>query len=179
MKTPGIGSKKKKFQSFIGRGLKKIKSPVQKMEEQKLNKKLKNIKNYLGSFAVDELHLIKFFTYPSFAIINFDRRQESGSHWFAIAIYSNDLYICDSLGGMLPIKNMPQSLINFLNIISVRRHIHVTKRLQPINSSLCGSYCIFFIREMSKSNSFSEFLSHFSTDLCKNDKIIKILSKQK
>ncbi len=44
MKTPGIGSKKKKFQSFIGRGLKKIKSPVQKNGRTKNEQKIKKHK---------------------------------------------------------------------------------------------------------------------------------------
>ena len=43
---------------------------VAKMDEQTINKSLKNVKNYLGSFAVDELDEIKVNFYPSFTVVN-------------------------------------------------------------------------------------------------------------
>ena len=82
------------------------------MDENELNFRLKNVKRYIGSFAADELTEIKFHNYPCFLIINMDRRSWKGSHWIALAIYPQNLYICDSLGGIKQNETLPQELLN-------------------------------------------------------------------
>ena len=148
------------------------------MDEREINSRLKNVKRYIGSFAADELYQIKFHDYPSFVIINMDCRNWKGSHWIALAIYPQHLYICDSLGGIKPTETIPQELINYLNHISQFRRVCVTKQLQSLSSSLCAEYCIHFVKEMSRTNSFKNFLEYFSDDFEKNDSIIQFLNKK-
>lgn len=148
------------------------------MQEKKINLQLKNVKNYLGSYAIDELKEIKIDDHPCFVIINLGIRASVGSHWIAIAFYLNEIYICDSLGGLLPDENFPKQLVDFLDIITSTRKFHMTKRLQQLNSMTCGAYCVFFVKQMSKNNSFCNFLSHFTSDKKQNDNIISFLIKQ-
>ena len=145
------------------------------MFESKINERLQRIKNYDGSYAVNELKNVKLRQFPSFLIINLDDRQSEGSHWIALAIYLNNIFVCDSLGGINPNKNLPIELINFLDLISINRTICMTRQLQPKNSEKCGSYCILFINEMFQHNSFAQFLSIFTCDKIKNDEIISFL----
>ena len=149
------------------------------MYENEINQNLKNVASYLGSFALDELNEIKISTFPIFLVINLDTRSEIGSHWIALAIYMTDIYLCDSLGGIKPTTRMPNCLINFLHRLVLTRKLHMTCRLQPIESDLCGYYCILFVKEMFIHNCFSEFLSLFTRDTSRNDEIVKFLNKRK
>ena len=146
------------------------------MNEQELNQLLKSEKNYLGSFAADELNQVKIRDSPSLLIVNYDNRSDTGSHWIGVAIFLKDVYICDSLGGIAPTKNLSQGWINFLYLLSRSRNITLTNQLQPIDSSLCGLYAVTFVKEMA-SGSFEDFLRLFTTDLNTNDEIIQFLTR--
>lgn len=147
------------------------------MDEEKINQQLQNIENYQGSFAVDELNEIKLAYYPTMVIINLDKRSMGGSHWISVAVYKTKVFICDSLGGVKPNNPFPPELSFFLNNLLRKRRLLITKRLQPINSQLCGLYCITFVKELSKNNCFYDFLNLFSCNLQQNDDIIKFLNK--
>ena len=151
------------------------------MDENQINQKLEKTANYQGTFALDEVNEINVFDIPCFAVINLDERKNCerkncGNHWIGIAIYMKNVYICDSLGGLIPSKEFPCQLVKFLYNLSLTRNIHITKQLQPLNSGLCGLYCITFVNEMSQFNSFSHFISLFTTNLYQNDVIVKFLN---
>ena len=148
------------------------------MEENELNRQLRNVQNHLGSYAVDELHEIKVSNYPSFIIVNLDERNGIGTHWLALAIYQNELFICDSLGGLTPDKKIPQQLIDFLHIFASHRKLFITKQLQHLSASTCGLYCLTFIKQMEKYNCLGEFLRLFTTNLRQNDSLVKFLNKK-
>ncbi len=147
------------------------------MNENQINERLQRNKNYQGTFALDELKEINVFDYPSFAIINLDPRKARGNHWIAIGIYFKDIFICDSLRGLIPSDNFPNQLVHFLRNLTVTRNIHITKQLQPSSSVFCGLYCITFVKEMSKHNSFYDFISLFSSKLVQNDVIVQFINK--
>ena len=144
------------------------------MEETRINELLKNVQNYQGSFALDEIDQIEIKTVPNFFILNLDTRKSGGNHWIAFAVFQNNIYICDSLGGLVPGKQFPKQLINFLNILSHNRKIYITKQLQPLSSIKCGEYCVLFVRQMEKST-FCSFLSLFTNNLYQNDTIVSFL----
>ena len=144
-----------------------------RMDENELNAILKNTPGYLGTYARDELNNLKISHYPSFIIVNLDLRKQNGSHWIAIAMFPNDVYICDSLGALMPTPHFPSQLINFLYRVSFQRRLHITRRLQADNSTNCGLYCIYFIHMMVKNN-FADFLSKFCNNYCLNDLIIEL-----
>ena len=146
------------------------------MFENEINEQLKKVKNYDGSYAVDELKNVKLRNFPCFLTINLGSRQSEGTHWISLAIYLNHIFVCDSLGGINPTKTIPIDLINFLDLISINRTLCISRQLQPLNSKKCGNYCVLFVLEMFKHNSFNQFLSIFTHDKIKNDKIITFLS---
>jgi len=145
------------------------------MDESRLNALLKDVPNYLGSFAVDEVNQIEIKRLPEFFVINLNTRESGGNHWIAFAVYQNHVYICDALGGLIPGRYFPKKLINFLHLLIQNRNIHITKQLQPLDSSTCGKYCVLFVKEMSQTNNFSSFLSLFTTNVFQNDNIISFL----
>lgn len=148
------------------------------MDESEINKRLKSVANYLGTFALDELNEIKIVNFPSFFVINLDNREYGdGKHWIALAVYQKRLFICDSLGGLLPDETFPTELIEFLNALLNKRKLEMTKQLQPDESDTCGYYCVTFILEMAKTNDFEEFLSLFTNNFYSNDMVIKFLNK--
>jgi hypothetical protein len=147
----------------------------QKMLESELNNRLRKIKNYAGSFARNELKKIEIKIFPFFMVINLDKRESKGTHWIALAIYQNDIFICDSLGGINPSRALPIELIDFLDIIAHTRNLNMTTQLQSIDSELCGKYCVLFIKQMSKNNSFCQFLLLFTADKIRNDSLVSFL----
>ena len=88
------------------------------MLESQINARLKNVPRYLGTFAIDELKSLRVRHFPAFLIINLDTRDGGGSHWIALAVYLHDVYVCDSLGTLVPDSRFPKELINFLHQIS-------------------------------------------------------------
>ena len=148
------------------------------MDETRLNQLLKNVSRYQGSFALDELKNVEIKTFPEFIVINLDNRNENGSHWIALAIYQTQVFICDSLGGIMPDKQFPSALVNFLHVLLFSRNLSITKQLQPLNSAKCGEYAVVFIREMSRHNSFCSFMKLFTNNLQQNDTIISFLCAQ-
>ena len=144
------------------------------MNERDLNNRLKAVRDYQGSFAVNELNQINL-NYPTLFVVNLDERGDRGSHWIGVAIYMTDIYICDTLGGLLPNKKTAIEWQYFLKLMSDNRRLVVTKKLSE--KGLCGLYCVTFIKEMARTNNFCEFLSLFSSDLSTNDTVVKFLNK--
>ena len=82
------------------------------MDENEINQRLKNVSGYLGTFAINELDNLYINHYPSYVVINLDTRENGGSHWIAVAMYSNDIFICDSLGSLIPSSGFPNGLVS-------------------------------------------------------------------
>ena len=146
------------------------------MNEQRLNNFLQAVPNYQGSFAVDELNQVKI-SYPTFLVVNLDDRGNRGTHWIGVAIYMNAVYVCDTLGGILPDNKLPDKWLYFLRLVSTNRRLFITRKLSE--KSLCGLFCVTFIKEMSRTNNFWEFISLFSTNLSINDTVVQFLNKRK
>ena len=144
------------------------------MYEDEINQKLKSEKNYLESFAINEVENLKINTYPSFMVVNLDERGKTVTHWISLAMYHNAIFVCDSLGKLLPTDIFPAKRINFLYRISYRKTLHITRRLQALSSINCGKFCVYLIKHMSVHNEFNRFLSSFSTDYKLNDLFISI-----
>ena len=145
------------------------------MDENALNDVLNNIPGYIGTFSLDELREFKLRIFPVYIIVNLDLRSNFGTHWIALAIYTNDVFICDSLGTLVPSSRFPTELVNFLHTVCFKKKIHVTKQLQHMNSSTCGLYVAYFVYLMSKTHSYNNFLSNFGSDYEINDLTIKLL----
>ena len=144
------------------------------MDEKELNNLLKAVPNYQGSFAVNELKQIKL-SYPALFVVNLDDRDAEGSHWIGVAVYMNSVFICDTLGGLLPDKKSPKEWVYFLKLLVANRKLIVTKALSE--TGLCGLFCVTFIKEMARTNNFCDFIDLFSSNLSTNDTVVKFLNK--
>ena len=147
------------------------------MDENELNAKLFNAPGYLGTFALDELEGFNIRVLPSILVVNLDYRGNQGTHWIGIAIYHKDVYICDSLGKLMPTPTFPKELVNFLHIITHNRRTHVTKQLQSDTSITCGKFVMYFVYKLSTGSSFKSFLSSFGENHALNDVLINLLYK--
>jgi hypothetical protein len=143
--------------------------------EKNINRSLKNVKRYLGSFKTSELDEIKIDNFPLFVILEVLSDQKTVPYYIAMAIYSKEIYICDSLGYLIQCEHLPHTLINYLNVIIRDRQVHITRQLQNSSKNLSAAYCTFFVREMNRVNSFKHFLSYFTCNRNKNDQIISLL----
>ena len=73
-------------------------------------------------------------------IINTDTSNLPGQHWIAVCIRENIGYVFDPLAMIPP----PLRLINWMN----KRYdqwSYNKRQVQPIDSTLCGAYCIHFL----------------------------------
>jgi len=142
------------------------------MNEKTILDSLKCVPNFLGVYAEDETANLTFNSFPSFIIVNLDKRTMSGSHWISIGIFRNKLEIFDSLGfQVFNWPRLPLTLFQFLHRLSVSRCIKISKRLQGDSSSLCGFYAIFYIL-VRQHSSFSNLQSAFHTNTLLNDKLL-------
>ena len=151
------------------------KKGLRKMDENQINAALNKVDGYIGTYSLDELPDLRVRIFPSFIIVNLDLRKNKGTHWIALALYLNDIYVCDSLGTLLPNDKLPFHLINFLHLISYNKTLHISKQLQATSSSTCGKYATYFVYCMSCSNLYKSFLSNFSLNYELNDIIISLL----
>ena len=107
-------------------------------------------------------------------IINLDSKIGLGTHWVSVIIESNQLLYFDSFGLIPPYELLylrPKYYYNFL-------------QYQPINSFLCGYYCLYFLNEFDKLSSspklkssiekFNKIIEPFHIkELSNNDNFIK------
>ena len=98
-------------------------------------------KKYDGVFSRDNIP-----NQNGMYIINLDSKIGPGTHWVSVIIEPNKVLYFDSFGLIPPyelINLRPKYYYNFL-------------QYQPINSFLCGYYCLYFLNEFDKlSNDYS------------------------
>ena len=64
----------------------------------------------------------------------------------SLNFHQNKLEIFDPLGfNVQRWPNIPHHLLDFLHKFSLHRNIRISKEIQPLKSTLCGFYCVFFI----------------------------------
>ena len=124
-----------------------------------------------GVFPHDLLSHIK--VKPKLIICNTHSSKEPGEHWLLFFFDNKTVEFYDSLGKDISDYNL--SFYNFLHTY-VEDYEKSLIRTQPVNSSLCGEYCLFYayyrckgirmkdiINKMLKNDNVSEFVSkHFN-----------------
>ena len=103
-----------------------------------------------------------------FYITNTQNLKEPGEHW--VVIYSNMLpEFFDSCG------QSPESYKKEFQYFLVNHgpnYIHNERRLQNIDSDVCGNFCLFYIYHRSRNISMKRILKMFTTDLESNDRLV-------
>ena len=122
----------------------------------KKQESLRNVENYLGIFKFSELKKLTIKQYPCYFMLKH-------KHIFVgIAIYINDIYICDPSGAF-----ECKTLLNYLPLLCYNKNIFITKRLQSKPQKLYY-VCSLFIQIMSKDKGFDKFLNLFLANLKNN-----------
>lgn len=125
-----------------------------------------------GVFPADQIP--RRWTKPAAIIANTDGHRQPGSHWVAMYVGSSGRATYFDSYGLPPL--VPQHLLRLRGNCSFYRWN--TKRLQSATSNVCGQYCIMFLHYMCRNYSLSDFNNIFTTDLERNDNIVRRFYKK-
>ena len=135
-----------------------------------LREMMKDIPNFVGVFAHDQLPNKKLNQHSSF-IINLDDSGGTGTHW--VAVYGKHYFDSFGVPPSTRIMNCMRSVFNLK-----RGQIkYLSHQIQDYDSNRCGYYCIHFIKEMSKHDrSFADIIiDDFEIDdMASNERRLKI-----
>ena len=100
-------------------------------------------------------------------IYNLEPSYMSGSHWVTTYVKDNIINYFDSFG-MPPF----QELVNHAKRKNLTL-LHQNNQIQNIITTTCGYFCLYFLNEMNKGNSYYDLLKVFDIhDTMKNERFI-------
>jgi len=104
-------------------------------------------------------------------VVNLDSKRNEGTHWCLIYNSPNDhklVYYFDSYG------QPPPKLVEKYLRTSGKKIQYNTSDLQKLSSTMCGYFCVYAARELSKGKSFYDVIYNLSQiDPAANDKWLK------
>ena len=104
----------------------------------------------------------------AFFIYNLEPSYMSGSHWVATFVKDRLINYFDSFG--LPPF---QEIVNHTRKKNLTL-IHQSDQLQHLSTTTCGYFCLYFLNEMNKGNTYYKLLKVFDVkDTMKNEKFIE------
>ena len=131
------------------------------MSNLKVGEILKNNENYIGTYSKDNVPILKN---NQSTIINLQDSDKNGSHWVSYKKIGNKIFYFDSYA------------VGFINDIIKNQYpnhkfICNIYRIQSIDSSQCGRFCILFVKSNIKNvNDYNNFLLQFEkNNHLKND----------
>ena len=152
--------------------IKEISKNKQGLSSSFLTEILFELPNFIGVFPQDFLCSLDIITIPVSFIINLDLSSEPGSHWLALIISEKSIEIYDSFGlDPKSWQRKPSLLFRFLKKFETTHKIFILPKFQPLDSNLCGVYCIFFLI-IRLSLSFTEIKKLFTSDTDLNSSIL-------
>ena len=166
----GEGSKKNSLNSLL---------PFHPLTNIEISKYYSNEPRFNGVYSRDNLPKI---TKNGAYVINLDEYENTGTHWIALFIKTNEVIYFDSFG----IEHIPKEINKFIGnsmtkSSSLERNKKVKAnifRIQAYDSIMCGYFCIEFINYMLKGKTLLDYTNLFSpNDFKKNDRVIKRIFK--
>ena len=114
-------------------------------------------------------------------VINLDEYENTGTHWIALFIKTNEFIYFDSFG----IKHIPKEINKFTRSKELGSAVGSNKkikanvfRIQAYDSIMCGYFCIVFINYMLKGKTLLDYTNLFSpNNFKKDDRVIKRIFK--
>ena len=105
-------------------------------------------------------------------VINLDEYENTGTHWIALFVKTNEVIYFHSFG----IEHIPKEIEHAIGNKEIKASIF---RLQAYDSIMCGYYCIECINYMLKGKTLLDYTNLFSpNDFKKNDQIINRIFKK-
>ena len=111
-----------------------------------------------GIYSSDTLKEIK--CKPELIICNTDPSHKPGKHWVLFYFEKNTVDFYDSLG-----KDLSYYGDDFINFVKrfASEYNQCTQRTQPLNSSLCGAYCLYYAYGKSHSYTMDKIVNSMIT----------------
>lgn len=107
---------------------------------------------------------------PCMIVANTDPDTAPGTHWVAFFVNENGFgTYFDSFGR--PPKNQHRNFIQR----NCSSWTYNSTSLQDVTSSVCGQYCLVYLKHMLSFDSLNAFVSLFSSNSKKNDYVLKLL----
>ena len=129
-------------------------------------------KHTLGVFPADKI--VERWQKPCAFVFNTDDSTKPGVHW--VAVY----FSRDGCGTYFDSFGLEPLIPNHLRLL--RKNCRVlrwnTKQLQSNSSKVCGQFCLMFLIHMSRGKTLKQFQNIFSSNLDKNDGIVKDFVKR-
>ena len=168
---------KRRFSKQELKTCRKIKNKVIEKQTKKIGittheilRLMKDIPNFIGCYAEDEVSSLSITSFPAYLIVNVDGSKLPGSHWIGLMIDRTNVEVYDSSGfNLFLLPRVPCHLLSFIHRLTQSKRLAVTRQIQPLSSNLCGFYAMFFII-CRHHYSLSDILSLFSPNLTKNDR---------
>lgn len=107
-----------------------------------------------GIYPLDELKSIE--TPPKMIVVNTDPSYKPGKHWMLFFRDNDVMELFDSLGRDL--SDMEADIKTFAHRFNDTVK-YVSQRVQPVNSSLCGHYCLYFAHRRCDGHSMNDIVS--------------------
>ena len=106
-----------------------------------------------GVYAKDTLSDIE--GKPQLIICNTDASHHSGTHWIAFFFEKDTCEYFDSFGK--PLSFYGDEFVNFVKTFSTKC-ISTGKKVQAVNTSTCGHYCLFFALQKCQGKSLKKIV---------------------
>ena len=122
--------------------------------------------NSIGVYAAD--HIPRRLSLPAAIVTNLDTSEKPGSHWVAFYIDHN------ASGTYFDSYGLARTTRWHLDRLerNCKRFKWNKKKLQSIDSKVCGEYCIMILYFMSSGRSLRTFCQVFTSDSRANDKLV-------
>ena len=117
---------------------------------------------FVGCFPADRVPQ-QVDSVPAAFILNSDPAHKKGSHWVAL-FCGERVEFFDSFGRKPSYYGFNSPILD--NAFSQ------SCQFQSDLSTVCGQYCMFFVHSRCSGLSFDQFLSKFSADCAKNDRLV-------
>ena len=95
-------------------------------------------------------------------IINLDDTEGPGTHWVALKIIADHVNYFDSFG-----LQPPQEFLNLCYTFD-KLHKYESNQFQDLSTTLCGYYCLYFLKEFAINNCFN-IIETFTRSKYKNN----------
>lgn len=113
-------------------------------------------RSFLGCFPSDRIPAVSDVTLPTYSfIVNVDKSNEPGSHWFAVYVTPRRVYIFDSFG------TLPRVIRPWCRTLGTRRVFYNSTAHQSLNEVTCGGYAVFALCELARRHPFSSVIARF------------------
>lgn len=124
---------------------------------------LRGVRFFRGVFACDRLPSVNHL--PCTIIVNTDPSNEPGEHWVALHLMEGSR--CDYFDpfGFPPL--VPELQV-FTHRYGHRGQRYNRVTMQDVTTTLCGDYCICFVRCVAKGMDMPHFVSRFSSVASEN-----------